>query len=381
MIRMFFSVISYLLCFLVNAESMNFMDKNDLNTKVEDFLKSEEHQNAVSAAKESLKSVVLIHIFNDGVKNDGKIYNAAFKDKKAHNHYVISGVIVDESGYIVTTCDTFKKHTRVIVSLNSEQRDNAVDSSMILTKDDYEAKVIKKIPELNIVVLKIDSKNNEVFPHLELANIGRLKNSRDLLLHRCSFMLGKACGDAFITPRNRFVKKNKFNVIAYPSDNVRIEKITGVDYLAVENRLTQFGSFCENAGGALVDSVGRCLGVIDHTISEKQLQTRAIVIPSDVVRKALEISIPSLLRHKKAIDLGITFSKNTDGKVCVETVEKDSTADRCGLRQGDALLKLDNEPIATPEEIKNMLDRSIGAGSIVFTVMRGNITTEVEILA
>lgn len=376
-----FSIVCSLIYLSFGVQSTTVIKKDDLLVKIEDFLESEAHKDAVESVKRSLPAVVLIHIFDDSVKNDGKIYNAAFSDKKSHNHYVINGAMVHPNGYLVTTYDTLKKHNRIIVSINSENRKNSADSSMIITNDDYDAEVIEKIPELNIAVLKINSKKGEKFSCFEIANIGQFKNSKNSLLYKCSFVLGKSCGDSFITPRHHFIRKNNFQVLASPIEEVFLEKIVGVEYFIAKNQIMQSGVFCENAGGALVDSVGRLLGIIDYKSTEKNLFLKNIVIPCDVVEKALEMAVPSLRKTRNNIDLGVAFTEDSEGRVCIETVKKDSTADRCGLRQGDVILKFNNENITKMDEVQNMLDRSIMAGSLVFTVIRGVNTAEIEVTA
>lgn len=374
------SIILAISFFIFSAES-KAVKESDLLTQIETFLASDDYKDSTAAAKQALPAIVLIHIFNDSVKDDGKIYNAAFNDRELHHHYVINGVIVHKEGFIVTTCDTLKEHNRIIASINSEHRVNTTDSSMLITKDDYNAKLIAKIPELNIAVLKIDSRNEQEFQCLELASIGRLKNADDLILHKCSFILGKAYGDSFITPQRNFIRTNNFRVLGCPVENVILEKIMGIYYFVAKNPIMQSGVFYENAGGALVDNIGRLLGIVDYKAAESHLFLKNIIIPSDVVKKALEIAVPSLPQKiQQTVPLGVTFSQNQEETVYIDTIKKDSAADKCGLKQGDQIIKLDGEKISSVVEIQNILNRSIGKSSIVFTVMRGNIATEIEIM-
>lgn len=386
-------------CYAKNP-SQNIITTSTLNAEIKDFLNSNDHNDAAIAVKKSLPSIVLIHSFSDKAPKSHLIYNGAAKIRETrlvYDHSVISGTIIHPSGYIVTTYDTLKNSSRIIVSINSELRGNNVDSKMMITADDYEAKVVQEIPELNITILKIDSKNGEDFLHMEFGNIGALKNTQDMMLHKCSFAIGKAAGENFITRESYANSKNNFQVMAYPIEKITLEKINGVEYLSLENSIIGTCVTPENAGGAVMDSYGRMIGISDYVKSKQQFFTKYVAIPVNVVKKALDLAVPSIMSKLKAEPFGVTFSDASEGQyknfhisdigekgnrligACVESVEKDSIADQSGIKQSDLILKFNGNIVENAASISNMLLRSFGDGSVVLTILRGRNVLEIEV--
>jgi S1-C subfamily serine protease len=352
------------------------------NGLVDKFLNSDDHKESANVAKKLLPAVVLIHIFNDNKKDDKKIYNAAADaGEEKRYHSVISGTIIHPLGYVVTTCDTLIEGTRIIVSINSENRSNTANSSMIITKDDYEAKIVKKIPRLNIAVLKIDKKDDSDFAYVNLSNMGTAINKKDLMINKCSFAIGKAVGEKSSSDSEYISKKNSFRMSALPVETISMERIDGIWFAVARNSvMTTCVTLPENAGGAIIDNTGRVVGIVDYKASKKQLFAKNIAIPANVVRKALGLaSVPSInVLDKK--EFGATFSDNKDKKgVYVKTVKKDSLADQSGIAQGDIIMKLNEESVDDSESLENMLDRTSGDGTTVLSILRNKKVIEIEV--
>ncbi len=396
---MFIKILSILIVLLGNASSSyadNVVSKKELSAAVNKFLNSDEHKNAVEAVKKILPAVVLIHIFDDSQRDTDKIYNSAITQGE-HNHYITNGTIVHPTGYIVTTCDTLKKHSRIIVSINSEKRQDAVESSMVLTDNDYEAEVVKKIPELNIAVLKINARNSESFDYVEFSTISRTISQNDSVLKSCSFVVGKASGESLDNMDNVFSSTNNFRVFAYPVEMVYFKKLNGVSFMIPENKILRSCVIPENAGGPLIDSVGKMLGIIDYHQSAERFFTENVVIPVNIVKRALEIAAPSMVFYPDEklfegdlqdvdrmpeISARILQSckelQNGAAGVYVKSVVKDSIADQYGIKAGDIILKFNGELVENTVTMQNMLDRSIGEGSAVFTILRDRNIIEIE---
>jgi hypothetical protein len=358
------------------------------------FLATKEHKTAVKVVKESLQAIVLIHVFDASKIDDHKIYNAAVSNE-GHHHYVISGCVVHPIGYVVTTNDTFPEaYSRIIISVDSEKRRNTVNSGMIITKDDYEAIVVKKIPELNIVVLKINTQLDLSFKYLELCQ----PNQNELQSLGVSFTVGKTVGERFISPRRISNDKNSFQICAYPVEKIAIDKNNGARVLVLENKIMRSCIFPENAGGALINNKRQLLGIIDYKASVETLFSQNIVILADVVKKALGMAFLSLtttppktsfgcnfIETSEAINssknIGKIFSKLNSNKIqgaYVESVLKDSIADQCGIIPGDIVLKFNNEPVTSVSVMKNLLNKSIGEGRVVLSIIRGKSIIEIE---
>jgi S1-C subfamily serine protease len=298
-------------------------------------------------------------------------------------HCVISGFVIHPDGYVVTTNDTFpKEYSRVIVSIGSEKRKNYASSSMILTDEDYEAVVVKRIPELNIVILKIS--RNSPFKYLNLENPSQTKSQPQ----RMFVAVGKALGERFIAYRRNFNSKNSFR----PCISLIEESCTDGSFVILKNKVIESCVFPENAGGVLLNRKGQAVGVLDYKGSAKELFCKNIAIPASVVRKAFSlVNRPAkgsfgcaFIEVSKAKNLSKEvhkfFSKRKDKAhgAYIRSVRMDSIADQCGIMPGDIVLKVNGRLVVDVSVMKDLLKESIGDGSVVLTVVRGKNIIEVE---
>jgi S1-C subfamily serine protease len=371
----------FVLCFASftsEANILDFVKKLTLIQEQERILQSKEHKELKNIAKKSLKFVVLIHTFNEKAKKDHLIYNSELQPREtpfSYDHGVTNGTIISKTGYVVATYAGVKNSSRIIISLDSELKQNSIDSKMIITGSDYEAKIIREYPEFNITILKILPKNaTEQFPYVTFGNINELKKSGETILNKSAFSLGKAAGKNFVTINKPTNSENTFRVIASPIENVGYEIIDGISYLTLNNSVLGTCLFPENSGGCIIDKNGKMLGIPDYQTSNKLFYlSKFVAIPIDVVRKVCKITIPTLMdnsfEHKP---FGTTFLDNQDGRVYVETVEEGSEADNAGIKQGDVILKMAEKDIANAKTMQNLIDRSIGDGSITFKILRDN---------
>jgi S1-C subfamily serine protease len=364
-----------------------------------EHLDTSEYETTIQSIKKSLSAVVLIHIFDDHKKDSKKIYNAALC-REGHNHYVISGAIVSPDGHVVTTANTFPQdYSKIIVSVNSEKRKNTVAAYMIITIHDYEATVVKIIPELNVAILKIQNPRNVRFNYLKFSRRTLAYPAESVNQTEMFFALGKAVGKDFVRQQKTYNTFNYFAVCAYPVERILVEKINGVKFLIAQNKIAESSIFPENAGGPLINCRGKMLGILDYPKSLNSLFLRNVVIPTTVIEKAIKFAItPSVNRLPKFLD-GCHFintrqaasalkdietykfciQKNGDViGVYVESIVKDSAADQYGIVPGDVITKLNGEVIENVIAMKNMLNRSICAGSVVFTIIRDKKIIEVE---
>ena len=155
------------------SKSINYISKEQINNGLNDIVKK--HSDAV----------VLIHTISNLVEDDGLIYNSAIKKRLKKHHYkhgIISGVLLSKDGIVCTTSDGIMNSDKIIVSIKGELKPISKDSVITLGENDYEAKVIKIIPDLNLAFLKITPKKGCEFDYLKLGNDTSLINNKDIKL-------------------------------------------------------------------------------------------------------------------------------------------------------------------------------------------------------
>ena len=145
-----------------------------------------------------------------------------------------------------------------------------------------------------------------------------------------------------------------------------------------------------NSGGPLLDSRGRVIGINTAVIRAPGSEGLGFAIPinlaNDVARQVLTTG-----RVRRAF-LGIeyrdlepevasTFGLPVKQGVIVAAVSPGSPAERAGLRRGDIITRVDDEPIAGGGDLRRALrDRSPGT-EVTLSVQRGSerVTTRVRL--
>ena len=116
-----------------------------------------------------------------------------------------------------------------------------------------------------------------------------------------------------------------------------------------------------NSGGALVDLSGRVIGIPTLAALVPELGGAAapgigFAIPSNTVRRIVD----QLIEHGRVLDsdrafLGVRVSTTVGGQVVVSSVEPGGPAARAGIRPGNVIVTVGNEPTPTSDELVAVL--------------------------
>jgi serine protease Do len=98
-----------------------------------------------------------------------------------------------------------------------------------------------------------------------------------------------------------------------------------------------------NSGGALLDINGKLIGI--NTAIRQKAEGIGFAIPVNDVKNALKnlLSIESA----KGLWLGITVSESENGVITVSEVDRDSPAEKAGLKKGDVIGKIGGKSVAS----------------------------------
>ena len=371
-------------------------------------------------------SIVLIYTISNSANETHYFYNSIAKPRKNKQDYkygVTSGVIISEDGIVVTTYDGTINSDKYIVSIDSEQRTNN-DSygDITLTSKDYEAEIIRTIPELNLVFLQIKKNKGEKFKYCNIGNDSFLHSSgRNFLIHG-SVIVGKCKGEYFVTESKPKNNSNKFNIYSVVIGRLYCKKIKGILKLVINTPITGEGVMPENHGGAILDLQGKLLGIATWDGGMNLPATFAI--PASTIKRGIKLACPGILKYSSRSNLGINVEylnknqqrtlkqainrsskkfcikleeaiKNTyidyksqsldsliDNKcfgVVVKSVDINSDAYSDGIKTGDILLKFNDDCIIDPQTYDNLEDQSIGDQSIVLSVVREDKIEVIEL--
>jgi len=137
-----------------------------------------------------------------------------------------------------------------------------------------------------------------------------------------------------------------------------------------------------NSGGALVDAYGRVLGINTMILTDGRSSGNigigfaiptnmahhvmtSLVEKGSVTRGFLGVSIQDLDR-----DLAESFGLEDAKGVIVREVTADTPADRAGIRQGDVILRVDEQEIASTNDLRLKIANRKPGSPVVITVFR-----------
>jgi serine protease DegS len=260
-----------------------------------------------------------------------------------------SGVIVDESGHIVTNHHVIANADSVAVQLE----DGRV----------AEAHVVGRDPDTDLAVLKIDLKN------LPIATFGR---SDQLRVGDVVLAIGNPIGLSHTVTHGIVSATSRQQLGIAPLE----------DFIQTDAPIN-FG----NSGGALVDSSGALIG-INTAIVAKSLGVEGIgfAIPVNMVRGVLIDIIehgrvirgwigivPEDVSDEQAAQLGLA-----QGGVVIANLYVGSPGQEAGLRPGDLLLAVGGATLNSAQDALARIANTKPGSVLLIKVLRGRRTFEVK---
>ncbi len=252
-----------------------------------------------------------------------------------------SGVIISEDGYIVTNNHVIDGADKIIVALPESNKE-------------YEAKIIGKDTKSDLAIIKINAKN---LPFLKFAS------SNDLQIGDIVFAIGNPFGVGESITQGIISALNK----------------SGIGINDYENFIQTDASINPgNSGGALVDSRGGLIG-INTAILSRTGGNHGIgfAIPSEMVKRIAKALVEDGVIERGYLGVSIqdvsenlkdTY-KNQSGAVVI-SIEKNSPAQKAGLRVWDLITKVNGIPVRGASELKNTIGTFSPNTKIALTILR-----------
>jgi serine protease Do len=238
-----------------------------------------------------------------------------------------SGVIVSENGYILTNNHVIKGADEIKI--------------ILYDKREFKGKIVGTDPRTDLAIVKINAKD---LPLLKLGDSNKLKT-----------------GDIVIAIGNPFGLNQTITmgiVSAVGRSNIGLSDFE--DFIQTDAAINP-----GNSGGALVNSNAELVGINTAIFSTSGgYMGIGFAIPSDMVKTVMD----SIIKHGKVIrgwmgvsiqnltpDLSKSLSiKETEGAL-ISGVEKDSPADKAGLKRGDLVVTLDGKKVIDATSLRNMV--------------------------
>jgi Do/DeqQ family serine protease len=255
-----------------------------------------------------------------------------------------SGVIVRSDGVIVTNNHVIEGGQEITVSLTDRR--------------EFPARIILADPRADLAVLKIDAKD---LPTLAISSGEDLQVGDLVLAIGNPFGVGQTVTNGIISALNR----------------TDVGAGSASSYIQTDAAINP-----GNSGGALVDMDGDLIGVNSMILSRSGgSQGVGFAIPGPVVRQVVEAALggrkevarPWLGVSGQAVTSDIAKSLGLDRPegVLLTEVYPGSAAAQAGLRQGDAVLSVDGQPVDDETSLNFRVGTRKPGEAVTLTYQRG----------
>jgi S1-C subfamily serine protease len=239
-----------------------------------------------------------------------------------------SGFVITPDGFILTNSHVVHGATRIIVNLSDGR--------------DYPAQLIGDDPETDLAVIRIDA------PQLVYV---RLADSESLRVGQIAIAIGNPLG---------FQASVTAGVISALGRSMYSQSGRLIDNIIQTDAALNPG----NSGGPLVNSAGEVIGVNTAMIRPAQgicfaiasntarLVAGWLIRDGRIRRSYIGVAGQNVPLHRRVIRF---YNLPLETGVLVVSVEKESPAERAGLREGDIIVAFSERPIGTIHDLHKVL--------------------------
>jgi 2-alkenal reductase len=261
-----------------------------------------------------------------------------------------SGVIIDQSGYIVTN--------------NHVVEGNQALSVIMADGTKKEARLIGADKYSDLAVIKIEGTN---LPTAELGNSSALQPGQIVVA------IGSALGD--------FRNTVTMGVVSGLNRNLDTGEGYNIENLIQTDAAINHG----NSGGPLCNTAAQIIGINTAIIRGSGMtgdvaEGIGFAIPSDTVRTVANqlIRTGSVVRTYLGIEsVAVTrrvasyYDLSVQTGILITSVSRGTPAEKAGLKAGDVILKIDNDVVDADNPLNNILWRHQPGETVKLTINRG----------
>lgn len=367
---------------LSNFATSRFLRKNvKIETTQSILSKSDGKTTASGTVSEIVEACMpsIVSITNKGVTEISTFFGNYLQESTGSG----SGIIIgqnEEELLIVSNYHVVADSNALSVVFSSSETETSKDGdnpSAISAK----MKGYDEDKDLAVIAVKLDDIPNDVLSTMKIATIGdstALKAGDQVVAIGNALGYGQSVTTGIISALNREVK------------------MQGTSGNEVSNKFIQTDAAINpgNSGGALLNMNGELIGINSVKIASSAVEGMGYAIPitdvEAIINNLMTIKTRDLVDENKQGFLGITGQDVTSTVsqayglpigVFVKGVEKDSGAEKGGLKSGNIITKLDGVSVKSMSELKNRLTYYEVGETVKLTIMvqENNEYTEKEI--
>lgn len=307
----------------------------------------------IEASEKSTKSVVYIKTVSKTYESYSW-FELFFYERPGRTEVSTgSGVIFTSDGYIVT---------------NNHVIENADYIEVIYMKRTYEAELIGTDPSTDLAVLKIEATN---LPKIKFGNSRNLKVGEWVLAIGNPFNLTSSVTAGIVSAKGRN--------IPLINSNFPIESFIQTDAAINPG----------NSGGALVNSNGELVGINTAIISPTRAYAGyGFAVPVDIVAKVVEDiieygEVQKAFFGAEVLDITEEMTSELEleslSGVIIESIQDDMAADRGGLKKGDIIVSINDQPIESKSGFDETISYFSPGDNVEVNYLRNNNPRKAEI--
>lgn len=267
-----------------------------------------------------------------------------------------SGIIIDDSGHILTNYHVVGGATKIEVVLADGR--------------DFSGKSIKTVgtdPKTDLAVIQIVEKGP--FPHVPLGDSDKTSVGQWVVA------IGQPRGLSETVTQGIISAKHRTGI----SDPSSYE-----DYLQTDAAINP-----GNSGGPLMNLRGEVIGINAAIMSESGgFEGLGFAIPSNIAKHISQ----ELIEHGKVVRgwLGVSIQKitpalaksfglsSTKGAL-VASVVKGGPADQAGIKRGDVIIAFQDQPVENPSALRNSVSLATVNSQVKLTILRNNAKQDITV--
>ena len=257
-----------------------------------------------------------------------------------------SGMILDTEGHILTSYHVVGEVDEIKVQLADKRT--------------FEAKLVGADPRTDVAVIRIAGKVPEGLPTVELGDSDALEDGHLVMAVGAPFGLTQTVTTGIISARGR----SDVGLAAYE------------DFLQTDASINP-----GNSGGPLVNMRGEVIGMNSAIATGGGPQSAGVgfAIPSNMIKTML----PTLTRggqitrgmlgviiQEISEELATQFHLSDTQGALVSQVNKDSPAQKAGLKPGDVIVRFDGKKVRDTRQLRNLVAASAPGTRVKIDVMR-----------
>jgi len=341
-------------------KSLGISQGNNLNIPIgrSETISVKEDSAVIDAVKKASPAVVSV-VFTKDVQIINPFYGFGAENQVQQQQGGGSGFVISADGLIATN-----KHVADI--------DGATYSVITQDGKKFDAKVLSKDPSYDFAILKIEAKD------LPVVDFG---NSDSVDIGQRVIAIGNALGEFQNSVTVGVLSGKERNLSASDSSGSVSESLYGL--LQTDAAINS-----GNSGGPLLNLKGQIIGINTATAAKGQAEGLGFAIPINILKPAIDsvkktgkIVRPYLGVLTTPVDEKIAATINGAqagrGAFIVSNptagesgVMKGSPAEKAGLKNGDIILKINNDSIDQNNSLVSLLSKYSPQTEISLTVLR-----------